>query len=197
VTDIAHAILLLALTRPGDDDAALAPRIIRGDRDAFAEFFDRHHAGLYAFLRSHGSDDDQAREIVQHAFVRLWDARERLRADGYLRAYLYRIALNHASNERRRRGHIVYDLSDRAASDSLPDELAVEAEFRQALEVAVARLPERRRHVFTLCMIEQFTYAEAAAALNVSVKTVENHMTLALRDLRSALSAFRKGQKTD
>lgn len=48
-------------------------------------------------------------------------------------------------------------------------------------------MPEKRRQVFELCYLQEFSYKEAAEILNLAAKTIENHMALALKDLRSAL----------
>jgi RNA polymerase sigma-70 factor (ECF subfamily) len=52
-------------------------------------------------------------------------------------------------------------------------------------------MPEKRQTVFRLCFIQEFTYKDAAEVLNVTVKTVENHMGLALKELRGKLEGFR------
>lgn len=186
-----YGILLLALAGASSEDRELARRLSRGDPAALRALFDRYHAPLFAFIRSRGFDVAETQDIVQHAFVKLWEARDRLRVDMSARAYLYRIALNRALNESRRSGRTTSELSDRPTDEPSPISRTADIEFRTAVDAAVSRLPERRRMVFEMCMLQHLTYAETAAALNVTVKTVENHMSLALKDLRIALSDFR------
>jgi RNA polymerase sigma-70 factor (ECF subfamily) len=67
----------------------------------------------------------------------------------------------------------------------------VSRDIRDALDGAVRSLPERRRAVFELCVLEGFTYRETAEALEISIKTVENQMVHALRHVREALAEHR------
>ncbi len=72
-----------------------------------------------------------------------------------------------------------------------PEDDARKSQLEEAIDWAIADMPERRGEVFTLCFLEEFTYREAAETLDVSRKTVENHMGLALKDIRSALKSFK------
>jgi RNA polymerase sigma-70 factor, ECF subfamily len=63
-------------------------------------------------------------------------------------------------------------------------------ELMNIVEGIVLRMPEKRSMVFQLCFMKQFTYREAAGTLDVSLKTVENHMALAFKELREKLAAI-------
>jgi RNA polymerase sigma-70 factor (ECF subfamily) len=58
------------------------------------------------------------------------------------------------------------------------------------LHAAIGSLPEKRREVFELCYLQEMSYREVATALDISIKTVENHMSLALKDLREKLKSW-------
>ena len=70
-------------------------------------------------------------------------------------------------------------------------ELIEAKELGTAIEQAISSMLEKRQTVFRLCFIQEFTYKEAAEFLDVSVKTIENHMGLALKDLRAKLDKYR------
>jgi RNA polymerase sigma-70 factor (ECF subfamily) len=179
------------------DEETLAERIRGGDREAFRTFFDRHHGRLLGFVRSRGVPTGAAEDIVQDAFVYVWEHRSKIDPERSLRAYLFRIGHTRALNHQR-------DTSkhdpDAAPSDAetvsaahtrrTPEDDALSAEVRRRIDAAVADLPERRRAVFELCFLEGWTYREAGEALDITRKTVENHMRLALKDLRQALAPF-------
>ncbi len=180
------ALLLLALLPA--DDAPLVGRIRDGDHAAFQAFFEQHHRALLAFLARRGVPDGVADDLVQQAFVHLWEHRDRLDPLRSARAYLFRIAYTRALNHFR----------DTARLDSIPDEsvgarepdAASYALTRDAVEAAIAALPEKRRAVFELCFLQELTHREAAAVLGISPKTVEHQMGHALKTLREKLRAF-------
>lgn len=72
-----------------------------------------------------------------------------------------------------------------------PEDEVQAGDLESAIDNAIENMPEKRGTVFQLCFIEGFTYKEAAATLEVSVKTIENHMGLALKDMRQALKQYR------
>jgi RNA polymerase sigma-70 factor (ECF subfamily) len=131
-----------------------------------------------------------AEDLVQNAFLYIWEHRDDIDPDQSLRAYLFRIGYTRALNHHRDTAAID-DEADveraQAPERSTPESDALQAELRKQIDAAIAALPERRRAVFELCFLQDCTYQEAADALDISRKTVETHMRLALRDLRSAL----------
>ncbi len=189
--------LLLLLARQGAvgvlDDAELARRIRNGDQQAFRMFFERYHAFLLHYLERMGVAPEVAEDLVQQAFLAIWERRTQIDPNRSLRAFLFRIghnrALNHFRDTRRLNSdEALLELSDPAPGADRQTDAAL---LRARLEEAIARLPERRRAVFELCFLQDLTYREAAEVLGISPKTVENQMTQALRQLRTALADFR------
>jgi RNA polymerase sigma-70 factor, ECF subfamily len=137
---------------------------------------------------------DAAEDVVQEAFVRLWERREQWQLQGSVRALLYQITHNLAIDEQRRRR-----ASDRwiERGTSMPVRRAVtpleqleERDLRVAFARAVDELPERRREVFLLVRRAELSYHEAAEVLGLAPQTVANHLSLALADLRDSLQGF-------
>ncbi len=196
MTDVT-LVLLLLLARQGAvgvlDDAELARRIREGDRQAFRCFFDRYHAFLLHYLERMGVAPDVAEDLVQQAFLTIWERRAQIDPGRSLRAFLFRIghnrALNHFRDTRRlSREEELPELKDPGPGADHCTEAAL---LQVRLREAIARLPERRRAVFELCFLQELTYREAAEVLGISPKTVENQMAQALRQLREALADFR------
>lgn len=133
------------------------------DEAAFRKVFDRYYPRMLAFLRSFLQSDDDAEDVAQNVFVKLWMKREVLLDREYLDIYLFRMTVNFAINfSKVRKRHVGLEDID------LPDELDPGLEFdsRKRLDTifkAVSEMPEK---------------------LNVSAKTVENHINFALRELR-------------
>ena len=188
--------VLFAFAASVQEDAALAGALRAGDRTAFKSFFERHHADLLRYLRFRNVPDEHADDLVQQAFVAIWERRDSLREDGSVRALLYRIAYSRALNHFRdtERFERPAAQGDEYASDSADPERSAEARLiRDRIGVAVSGLPERRRAVFELCVLEGFSYREAAETLEISVKTIENQMAHALKTVRGALAMHRGG----
>lgn len=189
------ALLLLAVHGQGDlDDAALTRRIRQGDARAFRAFFDRYHGLLYRYLRKRGVPGDVTEDLVQLAFLTIWERRADLDDGQSLRAFLFKIGYNRALNHFRDTARFVdvdqTDLDGPSAAPGQDHEAALHL-MQRTLDEAVAALPERRRLVFELCFLEGLTYREAAEIMDVSIKTVENQMGHALKAIREAMALYR------
>ena len=190
---VLYLLILLALHKGAEkDDPKLLQAIKRGDHGAFKQFFEKHHAFLYHFLLKRGMSKQQAEDLVQQAFVMIWEKRSEIDPEKSLRSYLFRIAYTRMLNVIR--DHSKFEDSEEAPEHESPEETdqpLTNRELGEAIEAAIQSMPEKRQAVFRLCFIQEFTYKDAAEVLDVSVKTVENHMGLALKDLRGKLEGFR------
>ena len=177
----------------GADDATLAKRIKEGDHHAFKQFFDRYHASLVSYLRRKGLDAEAAEDIVQNAYIFIWERRSEIDTSKSLRAFLFRIgytrALNHFRDTAKFDGESDLSLQTADSSTSAATELNI---ANAHLQKAIASLPERRRAVFELCFLEDLTYRETAETLGISIKTVENQMAHALKTIRAAMMPLRQ-----
>lgn len=188
-----YLLILLAIRKDSSqDDPELLLSIKSGDHKAFKSFFDKHHAFLFHFLLKKGMSEQQAEDLVQQSFVLIWEKRSNIDPQKSLRAYLFRIAYTRMLNVIR--DHSKFDDNvetiQKESSESA-DFILQNQELGQAIETAIQSMPEKRQTVFRLCFIQEFTYKDAAEVLDVSVKTVENHMGLALKELRGKLEGFR------
>lgn len=192
---VLYLLFLLAVRGTQDqDDPEMLLAIKRGDHSAFKTFFEKHHSYLYHFLLKKGLSDQQAEDLVQQAFVIIWEKRSSIDETKSLKAYLFRIAYTRMLNVFRDTAKFeeVENLDHQEAESENTSEKEVEAkELGNAIEASIASMPEKRQAVFRLCFIQEFTYKEAAEFLEVSIKTIENHMGLALKDLRGKLERFR------
>ncbi|MEZ4425817.1 MAG: sigma-70 family RNA polymerase sigma factor [Gemmatimonadota bacterium] len=165
-------------------------RLRAGDPDAFRALVDDTWPGLVRHLEGVSGSADAAQDAAQEALVRFWEHRERWQGDSP-RALLYRIARNVALDGARRSATRAR-LSPTAplaspAPPVQPDEALAWTRLQRRVRAAISALPERRRAVFELVRDAGLTHAEVAEALELAPQTVANHLSLALRDLRSAL----------
>lgn len=187
-------LLFLLAVRDGaeQDDPALLLSIKRGDHKAFRKFFEKHHTYLYNFLLKKGISEQQAEDLVQQAFVMIWEKREQIDEKKSLKAFLFRIAYTRMLNVFRDTSKFDTNADPAEEEGELSTDKDIQnQELSVAIEQSISSMPEKRQNVFRLCFIQEFTYKEAAQVLDVSVKTIENHMGLALKDLRGKLERFR------
>lgn len=158
---------------------------------AFDELFLAHYAGLCQFAYRLTGSRMVAEDIVQDLFLALWSRPEPLTLDDPL-PYLYASVRNRAISHGRRERWRFLTLTRRAEelpSIQPPDAAGAETgELARAVEQAIRGLPERRREIFVLHREQHLTYAQIAATLGISVKTVETQMGRALKALRERLA---------
>lgn len=174
------------------DSTALAKQIKAGNHEAFQNFFDEYYDALFRFLISKNTSAEAAKDLIQKAFIYIWEHRQKIEPQKSLRAYLFKIAytrmLNHHRDNKKFNDEVAVPEQQNILT---PEDQARASDLQRAIEQAIGQMPEKRGAVFQLCFMEDFTYKEAAESLNVTRKTVENHMGLALKDMRQALRRFR------
>jgi RNA polymerase sigma-70 factor (ECF subfamily) len=178
----------------------LLARIRADDPGAFEELFTAHYDGMCALAYMLIRSRDAAEDIVSSVFRSLWRRRLEWEPTGPMRSYLLTATRNEAMNvlrqlrrqygleERLAREDIVPALSTPAAA---PDEAAAAREVTEAIEQAAADLPPQSRAVFMLRWSEGLKQREIADRMGLSIKTVEMHMTRALRSIRDRLRDHR------
>lgn len=174
------------------DDRELISALRRGDDDVYATLFRTLYAGLVAAAERVLGDRPSAEDVAQDVMLELWRRRETLPEDVSLRGYLYQSVRNRALN-RIRHARTVRDAEPyvRPPTAAPPaDAGAVTGELEAAMRQAVADLPGDVRETFLMSRVDGLTYAEIAAALGLSVKTVEARMGRALKHVRERLAAW-------
>lgn len=163
-----------------------------GDERAFRALFDALYHPMLRFAGSLVRDPGVAEDLVQEAFVRLWDRRERLDVTQSLRAYLFRSVRNLAFNHRRDDQTHQRLLSDAAIETTAaapgrlpaPDEVAAGSELALQLDRWLAALPPRQREALIFSRVEGMSHLEVAEAMGCSPRTVNNHLVAALATLK-------------
>lgn len=166
-------------------------RLRAGDPSALDELLQREWQRLVGYAERFTTSLDEAEDVAQRAFVRLWVARDRLDPERSIRAFLYRTARNITIDLQRRRDTRrdarAMLAQGRTASPTPYDRLR-ERELRGAVDHALEELSPRRREAFLLCRVHGLSHREAADAMDVSPQTIANHVTAALRAIRAAIS---------
>ncbi len=178
-------------TTGGDRLDRLMPAIKGGSSRALGRLMNLCWEELVRYAARQLGDVELARDVVQEAFIQVWERRRGWRPRGSARAYLYRIVRHLVIDEKRKQG-VRRRWAERqqlvdAPRPATPAEELDARVLADAFEAAVASLPDRRREVFELVVQRGLSHAEAAAVLDISVQTVANQMSAALRSVRLAI----------
>ncbi|MDJ0837797.1 MAG: RNA polymerase sigma-70 factor [Acidobacteriota bacterium] len=173
----------MAQEQNNPSDAALTASIRDGDETAFRDLYYRYAQPLFRFLYRRTHDRETAEDLTQELFARIWKNRANLDPDKPVKAFCYQIANNLAIDHLRRK---VADPVSPDAEMPTPATEIDETAFQKRGRIgkALAELPDGQRQVFMLSRFEGLKYQEIAQVLQISVKTVENHMGRALKKLR-------------
>jgi RNA polymerase sigma-70 factor (ECF subfamily) len=160
----------------------------------FEALFKMHFRELHAYAYSLIKDWDNAEELVQGLFLKLWERNDWAGIHTSIKSYLYKSVYHDSLNlMRHEKVHLRYQALSAPASESQTDDAADKlklGEVERHLEKALNKLPEKCRSIFHLSRFEELKYQEIAAQLNISIKTVETHMTKALKILRKEMAEF-------
>lgn len=159
--------------------------------------FKSHFAGLCFFAQKYVKDFETAKEIVQDAYVSLWDKRETIDMSRPVKSYLTIVIHNKCTNylrDNRKFDQYILDLEillevpENDGADSM-----IEEELKLKIDASIAELPEKCREIFVLNRYENLKYKEIADRLHISIKTVETQMSKALQHMRVRLAEFISG----
>ena len=174
-----------------DTDLILALK--EGNLKAFNQVFDRYAKRLYRFSMGYLKSAENAEEIVQEVFLKIWHNREELIVQKSFDSYLFTIAKNGILNTIRKskseQAYLNY-AKLYPGKDVLLDQELDFKELKKAYQEAIAQLSPRRKEIFLLSREQSLSNAEIAQKMNISVKTVENQMTSALAEIRKNLRSL-------
>jgi RNA polymerase sigma-70 factor, ECF subfamily len=156
--------------------------------------FRKYYAALCKSLYRTLRDATLAEDIVQEVFLKVWEMRESLQLDEAMQSYLYRSCYNTALNflKTQKQKTDIDQLEAVPSEDSAEKNLSFLEAEKQIL-TAVEALPPKTRLVFSLSRFEELSYKEIAERLDISVKSVEKHMGIALQRLRENLREYLVG----
>lgn len=168
----------------------LVYRLRNGDKKAFDEIYALFNKKIYLFCLKYGLAKDDAEEITQEVFVKLWLNRKSLDSDKSFNSYLYKIGKNIIIDEFKKKiktqATQEYQMSLIVPCNNVEEGMDY-MDLKNLMDETLHDLPERRRKVFELSRLKGLSHKEISEELGISTKTVENHLNLALSNFRSAL----------
>lgn len=172
-------------------EAEYMEKLGQGDHKSFDALFVLYHPRVKNFLLGFVKDEEEACDMAQDIFFKVWTNRESISRVSSLKAYLYRMARN-----------MVYDyfehslvketyeqkiqLSSNEYSELIEEDIYAR-ELSLLIDIAIEQMPEQRRRIFKMSRKEGHSNEEISLKLGINKRTVENHITQALSDLREIL----------
>jgi RNA polymerase sigma-70 factor (ECF subfamily) len=179
---------------PGEDFFILQ-KMIEGDEDAFKYFFDTYYDDLCNFVNSYLRDQTLSEDIVQSIFIYLWEKKDSLPFNCSIKSYLYTASKNKSLNyirNQKNKNRIIEELIPQAElffSEDADQFLEFE-ELKKIICDAVEGLPTQCKTIYQLSRDGELTNKEIAENLSISVKTVENQMTIAIKKIKDFLQPY-------
>lgn len=172
------------------DDHELFLNVKKDDLKAYEILFRKFYSQLYRYAYSLVRDESVAEEITQEIFLYLWEKRKQIELRAALKSYLFSSVRNKAINYIKielPRLQATVDVSELQGFNDPMMEVNEEARMKRKIQYAIDQLPQKCKNIFVLSRYGGLTYTEIAGELEISVKTVENQMTIALKKLKELL----------
>jgi RNA polymerase sigma-70 factor (family 1) len=166
-----------------------------GDEIAFQELFELYVHGILRFSNSILRSKELSEEAVSDVFFNLWTHRAKLAKIENIKAYIYTSArntsLNYLSKERREKAISLEDISvSLPINEICPESVLISKELKEAIGRAIDHLPERCKLIYSLAKIEQLKYKEIAQILDISVKTIDHQLTIAIKKIGEEIQVY-------
>jgi len=162
------------------------------DQYAYKELYTLLYGSLFEFAKTLVASRETAEEIVSDVFIRVWERRRELEKIGNLKVYLYvatrNIAFNYLDKQKRNPTGSIDDVDTEFISIYVdPEQLLITADMLALIRHAIDQLPPKCKLIFKLVKDDGLKYREVAEILNLSVKTVENQLAIALEKIGTSV----------
>lgn len=167
----------------------------REDEHAFQLLFETIADGLYRFAFSILKNKELSEEAVSDLFFKLWLHRAKLADIENFKAYIFtsvrNISLNYLDREKREKAVLLEEITVSMPIDEIcPESELITKELKEAILRAIDNLPERCKLIYSLAKIEQLKYKEIAQILDISVKTIDHQLTIAIRKIGDEIQHY-------
>lgn len=173
-----------------------AKSISLGDEYAFRLFFDHFYPRLYGYAQGIVKSNSLSEEVVSDVFTKVWQHRSQLPAIENVTHYMFRAVKNQSLNYMNKKTLHVVGIDNasekKLASFIQPEQVVLDKELAQQIKIAIDGLPPHAKLIYGLIREDGMKYKEVAELLDLSIKTVENQMTIATKKLREALLPYFK-----
>lgn len=176
-------------------EKVLLDKIAAGDELAFAHLLDEYRGKVFSHVLTYVKGYDEAVEIVQDIFIKIWVQRERLTEVRDFPSYLFIISRNYLVSSIRKRviDHSTIDDNDMLHEVARPDNSLEAKELEKHIAAALEHMPLQQKIVFKLSRQERLSQQEISDKMKITKRTVKFHMAAALNFLRIYLKDIENG----
>lgn len=175
-------------------DEELMQEIKADNMFAFDVLYKKYSKRLYRFGFSIIKSQEETENLMQDVFLNLWENRHKVEKDSSIKSYIFTIAYNSAISiirKKAKESQFVEYLKSIQKINQEPVNVEVEYnELTNKLDEIIKELPQRQKEVYLLHRVEGLKYNEIAERLNISINTIENHMSRALKTIREKLGNY-------
>ena len=186
--------MLVQVNKMKADRDKWVKQLIAGDKTAVNELYELYSSKLYHFAFGYLKSEADALDIVQEVFVNLWNNRKGLNKNSNIDAYLFTIAKNTIISVFRKKlleKAYLENLRYKVVDNSIDTESKVNYDLlAEKIQQLIDQLPPQRKRIYVMCKEKGYTNQSVANELNISIKTVEDHMTKARKFLKENLSEY-------
>lgn len=177
---------------PLHDEQLLVSRLKKGDLEAFDKLFNSFSPKLYRFAFRYLNSKEDAEEIVQEVFLKVWEKRATLKEDLSFSSFLFtvtqRISLNAIRKKRNYEKATVIALANTDRDSNFVEDQIFASQVLECTRAAVDSLSPQRKRIFTMSREQYLSHEQIATSLKISKNTVEVQMVLALKHIRKYLT---------
>lgn len=168
-------------------------RIANGDSKAFDFIFMLYYPKVKNFIFGLIKNEEDARDLAQDIFFKIWNGKEKLPEIEYFKTYLFQMSRNavYDTFRQRQKENNYIAISEIDTTDTLLIDEKIEAlDLELLINLLIENMPEQRRKVFVMSRHEGLKNDEISEKLNISKRTVETHISNALKDIRKLISSI-------
>jgi RNA polymerase sigma-70 factor (ECF subfamily) len=165
--------------------STFASLVKKGNNRAFRQLFDDYHAKVYHYVLRFTRDEDDAEDLAQRVFVKVWENREKIDVERSLDAYLFTIAHHLACRYLKQKASAtVRTMATEEATAPSTEDLIYLHELTELTRIRIDQLPEKRQIIFKMHYEEYLSDAQIADSLGLSIHTVRSQLVKAGKSIR-------------
>lgn len=172
-------------------DDCLISEFCNGNREAFNVIFRRYYGKVNCFIKSIIKDDNASEDLSQDIFIKLWTCRSSMKNIHSLNSFIYVMSRNSAIDYiRTSKDFVLLEKISDIYTNTETEENFFATEKELLIRLVVSQMPAKRRLIFEMSRYKGMTNEEIAHSFGISKKTVENHISSALKELRHVIELF-------
>lgn len=165
-------------------------QVLAGDKQAYAHIINNYKNQLYATILRMTKNPQDAQDLVQDAFIKVYRNLEKYDASGSFSSWLYRVAINHCMDEFRKKRYAMTQIEideERVVEPNHPELVFLKKEKSRQLERLIGTLPEDERLIILLRYVNEISYEEIGEVMDVPLSTVRNKLHRAKKKMRETV----------